>query len=253
MDDNSEQKKSRLTALLERGSTLITRDDSVRQGEDGLLLDRRSYLAVAGVTTAALAGCASRDSGETVRPVSAFGYGGGEVLRQTSSLSVSESEPNEREGNANAIGLGATVTGTLTVSDSDWYTVDFSAGNEITVEFSRDAPTGVTAIILYGPDGTYSNLRYITTDDPVSMTQMAETSGTHFIQVVDTQNSDGGYTMTVSDGTMTTPTETATPEATETATPVVTETRTVTSTATPAEDDYGEQGYGDYGYGGIAT
>ena len=269
MDDNSERKKTGLTGLLERGNQLLTRDTEGSSSEDGLLMDRRTYLAAAGLTTAGIAGCADLDSGGTVQPVSAFGYGGGQTLQQTSSLTVSESEPNNRQGSADAITTGATVTGTLAVNDSDWYVIDLSAGSDVTVEFSRDGASGVTAMILYDPDGEFCNLRYVSTDDPVSMAQTIETGGTYFLQIVDTQDSDSGYTVTVTDGATggetetatpvvtetatptTEQTETATPERTETATPVVTETATPTGTAT--EDDYGEQGYGDYGYGGIAT
>ncbi|MFC6755678.1 MULTISPECIES: hypothetical protein [Haloarcula] len=245
MDDNSERKKTGLTGLFERGNRFITRDSSSSSEQDGLVLDRRSYLAAAGLTTAALAGCADLGGDETVRPVSAYGYGGSAALQQTSSLTVSESEPNDRESSADAVSLGATVDATLTANDSDWYVVELAAGDDMVVEFSREAPDGVTAVILYDPDGTYSNLRYVSTDDPVTVAQTAETSGTYYIQVVDTQESDGDYTMTVGDGTTATPTPTET--ETETATP------TATETATPVEDEYGEQGYGEYGYGGIAA
>jgi hypothetical protein len=251
MEDNSEQEKTGLTGLLHRGNRLLTRDSETRSGE--LRLDRRSYLAAAGLTTATLAGCAGLGSGNTVNPVSSFGYGGQPVLQQTSSLSVSESEPNDREGNADAISRGATVSATLSVSDSDWYLIELSAGDDVVIEFSRTAPTGVTAVILYNPDGTYNNLRYVSTDEPVTFAQTAATSGTYFLQVVDTQDSDGNYTMTVGDGTTATPGDTATPTPEDTATPVVTETATSTDTATAVEDDYGEQGYGEYGYGGIAA
>jgi len=251
MDDTSEQNKEELTEPLDQGSSHIPQDSAEETTDkDGLLMDRRTYLAAAGLTTAALAGCTSRDRSETVSPVSAFGYGGSPTLQQTSSLTVSESEPNDREGSADAIDVGTTVSGTLTANDSDWYVVDLSGGSDVAVKFSRTASVGITAVILYDPDGKFSNLRYVSTDEPVAMVQTIETTGTYFVQVVNTQGSDGGYTVTVRDGT-TTPTETATPVATptETATPVA----TPTDTATPAEDDYGEQGYGDYGYGGIAV
>jgi len=182
MDDNSERKKKGLTALLDRGSQVITRDSKGEtSSEDGLLMDRRTYLAAAGLTTAAMAGCTGRDRSETVRPMSAFGYGGSPALQQTSSLTVSESEPNDREGNADAISLGTTVSATLTVNDSDWYLVDLSSGSEVTVEFSRSASSGVTAVILYDTDGTFSNLRYVSTDEPVAMTQTVESTGTYFL------------------------------------------------------------------------
>ncbi|MDS0258350.1 hypothetical protein NDI56_02870 [Haloarcula sp. S1CR25-12] len=223
-----------------------------------MLLDRRSYLAAAGATTVALAGCADLGAGSAVQPVSSFGYGGEPVLRQSSSLSVSEAEPNDSEGSANAISMGATVAGSLTASDSDWYTIELSTGDDVAIEFSRSATTGITAVILYDPAGEFSNLRYVSTDQPVTVAQTAETSGTYYVQVVDTQDSDGDYTLTVGNGTEATPTQTATPTPTETATPEPTATPTETETATPTEtersdDDYGEQGYGDYGYGGISA
>jgi hypothetical protein len=276
MDDTSERDNGMLTALLERGSQFVLREDADETGEktDAMLLDRRSYLAAAGLTTATLAGCAGRSRETTVKPVSAFGYGGSSVLQQTSSLSVSESEPNDGEGNANAIRVGATVSATLTASDSDWYTVDLSSGDDVSVEFTRTSATGITAVILYDPNGEFSNLRYVSNDQPVVVAKTVEMTGTYFIQVVDTQNSDGDYTLTVGNGDTATPTPTSTETGTETetetvtSTPTPTETETATATPTPTatptesetatatpitEDDYGEQGYGDYGYGGVAT
>lgn len=239
MDNNSDQKNGILSALLDRGRWSIPRTEA-GSNDDGITLDRRSYLAAAGLTTAALAGCTGRDSSETVRPVSAFGYGGGAVLQQTSSLSIAESEPNDRRTDATPVGLGTTVAATLTVSDSDWYTVDLAAGDDIVVEFTRQAPAGITAVILYDPTGQFNDLRYASTDQPVVIAQTAETTGTYYVQVVDTQDSDGEYTLTVDDGTTTeTVTETVTP--------------TPTATAKPLEDDYGEQSYGEYGYGGVST
>jgi len=259
MDDTSEQENGILTALLEWSSSDVTREDAGtgaqadgNESSGSLVLNRRSYLAAAGATTATVAGCADLGRSGTVSPVSSFGYGGAPALQQTSSLSVSESEPNDTEGNADSVTIGSTVTAALTASDSDWYMVDLSAGDETVIEFSRDAASGVTAVILYDPNGEYSNLRYVSTDEPVAFGQTAETSGTHYVQVVDIQNSDGGYTLTVTNGSAT-ETATATPTETETATATETETTTATPTATPtSEDDYGEQGYGEYGYGGIA-
>jgi len=243
MDDNSDQENGILSALQDRGRRDIP-GDGAGGNDGGTTLDRRSYLVAAGLTTAALAGCTGRDASETVPPVSAFGYGGGPVLQQTDSLSIAESEPNDRRTDATPVGLGSTVAATLTVSDSDWYTVDLTAGDEVVAEFTRQAPTGITAVILYDPDGQFSNLRYVSTDQPVVVAQTAGTTGTYYIQVVDTQESDGEYTLTVGDGTAS---ETTTETVTET------ETETATETATPVEDDFGEQGYGEYGYGGIST
>jgi hypothetical protein len=54
----------------------------------------------------------------------------------------------------------------------------------------------------------------------VSFSEPAETSGTHFLQIVDTQSSDGDYTLTVApDGNDQTETQTSTPTPTPTPTP----------------------------------
>jgi len=264
MDDTSEGETGLRTALFRCSRRFVPWDNTEESNENigGTALTRRSYLAATGLTTAALAGCADLASG-TVSPVSTFGYGGGPALQQPSSLSVSESEPNDSEASADAVRVGATVTATLDRSDSDWYTVGLSRGDEVAIEFARTAPTGVTAVILYDPDGEYSNLRYVSTDQPVVVGKTVEQSGTYYVQVVDTQDSDGSYTLHVGTGTDTptaTPTETPTVTPTETPTVTPTDTPTVTPTDTPTvtptdtptlEDDYGEQGYGAYGYGGI--
>lgn len=232
----------------------------------GLSLTRRSYLAGAGTAAVALAGCAGQTTESVVQPLTVFGYGGGTVIQQSESLSMSvtESEPNDTRQAAMGIGLGTTIDGDLTQYDSDWYAFDVSSGEQLVVTFRRSSPTGVTAVIVYDTDGVFSNLRYVSTDGEVAFGVDAETGGTHYVQVVDTQSSDGPYTLKVgrTSGTGTpttteTPTTTDTPTTTET--PTVTETPTTTepgtatptSTATPIEDDYGEQGYGDFGYGGV--
>jgi hypothetical protein len=229
-------------------------DEAATDADAGaVVLDRRSLLAAAGVAAASVAGCAGTNEPSTVEPVSAFGFGGAPVIQQAStlSLSVSESEPNDTEGNAMEIDYGTTVTGRLTVSDSDWYAVELPSDDDTVVSFERAAPTGVTAVILYEPSGQFDNLRYVTTDQPVSFSPTVEASGTHYVQVVDTQDSAGTYKLLVGrGGTVTaTPTETATP----TATPTETATPTATSTATASETDYGTQGYGEYGYGGVSA
>lgn len=239
MDDISNQDETVRTGSTDKGKQSLRGSNTDKSGEDtdDMGLTRRSYLAAAGLTTAAFAGCADR-ARETVKPVSSFGYGGTPALQQSSSLSVAESEPNDVEANADALTLGATVTATLTVNDGDWYTVDLSKGDDVSIEFTRAGATGVTAVILYDPNGEYSNLRYVSTDEPVVVAKTAALSGTYYIQVVDTQDSDGDYTLTVGTGTTPTETETATPTETETAT---------------ATDDYGKQRYGEYGYGGITA
>ena len=221
----------------------------------GLSLSRRSYLACAGTTAAAVAGCAGRTERSTVQPLTVFGYGGSTVIHQSQSLSMSvtEAEPNDTHEAAMRVDLGTMVSGDLGPSDSDWYAVEISSGQQMAVTFQRSPQTGVTAVIVYDADGVFTNLRYVSTDEEVAFEVTAETSGTHHVQVVDTQSSDGAYTLTLASASAT-DTPVSTDSGTETTTPTATSTPTTTSTptATSTADDYGEQGYGEYGYGGIA-
>jgi cell division septation protein DedD len=295
MDDKAECGKEDITNTLSDGHDSSQSDTDAGDGEsDGtvtgedsatIMIDRRSLLAAAGVATASLAGCAGTGDGLTLQPISTFGFGGAAAIQQPStlSLSVSELNPNDTRADAMAIDYGTTVTGELTPSDSDWYAVDLSSGENAVITFQRVPVTGVTAVILYDPSGQFSNLRYVTTDRAVSFSQTVETIGTHYIQVVDTQDSAGDYRLVVGDhdmatgtatptptetATMTpietatrtdtaTPTETATTTATATptptATPTATPTETATSTPTDSGSDYGTQGYGEYGYGGVSA
>lgn len=202
-------------------------------------LTRRSYLLGAGTTVAALAGCTGRAETAVVSPVTVFSYGGGAAIRQSETVStqITESEPNDTQQNATGVTLGTRIDGSLEPSDSDWYALEMSSGQGMAVTFQRSSQTGVTAVIAYDADGNFSNLRYVSTDEAVSFDVTAEISGTHHVQVVDTQSSDGAYTLSLESASAT--------ESTDT------DSGTETPTSPSIEDDYGEQGYGEYGYGGI--
>ena len=220
-----------------RGAEAGETDNGGSSSDGGLT--RRSYLASAGATAAALAGCTGRTSQPVVTPVTVFGFGGGTAIRQSEepSTSVAESEPNDTRGAATPVALGERVRGDLRPSDSDWYALEMSSGQQLAVTFSRSSQTGVTAVIVYDADGVFSNLRYVSTDETVGFEVTAESSGTHHVQVVDTQSSDGAYTLTLENASAT-----ETPDS---------DSGTETPAPTPVEDDYGQQGYGEYGYGGI--
>lgn len=213
-------------------------EDTDGGASSGVNLSRRSYLAGAGATAAALAGCAGRTEQTFVKPVTVFSYGGGAAIRQSRQLStsVAESEPNDTQQAATSVALGTSVGGYLEPSDSDWYALELSSGQRMAVTLERSSQTGVTAVIVYGADGVFSNLRYVSTDEAVTFEVTAETSGTHHVQVVDTQSSDGAYSLTLESASAT---ETADGTDSGTETPI------------SVEDDYGEQAYGEYGYGGI--
>lgn len=211
----------------------------------GVTLSRRSLLSAVGVTAASMAGCVGDSSkGAELSSFTAYGFGGTPIMTQ-STQSVTESESNDRQATAMPVELGSVISGSLTQNDSDYYSVTLSSGEELTIEFDRTAETGMTAVIVFEPDGDLGNLRYVPSDDPLVFTETAEMSGTHYVQVVDTQNSATDYSLalTSTGGSTDTPTATETPTETETTTP--------SETTTPV-DDYGQQGYGQYGYGGIA-
>lgn len=258
----------------------MTRNPTDRtDGDDSI--DRRTYLQLAGATAgaAALAGCGDLlDGGSSGDTTLHFGYGGGPFLLSASTaaaLAASESEPNDACANANPIDLDTDVGGTLESAGVDWYSVDLSAGDEVDVLFDRVPSTGVTNVVLYGPDCTFLTLRQVGTDQQIGLSLTAEESGTHYVEVADVEEAAGDYAVRVDTGQTTatpspTPTDTATatpsptdtatatpsPTPTATATPsptaTATSTPTATATATDVADEYGEQGYGEYGYGGVA-
>jgi hypothetical protein len=177
-----------------------------------------------------------------LQALSVYGYGGDQVLASASeTVTVSESEPNDSQGEAMSVSLGTEIAGQLERAGVDWFAFDADSGETVTARFTRSATDGVTSVVLYGPDGDFGDLVFVGSDDPVDLVETVETAGTHYVEVVDVQNSDGDYTLALTSGS----TSTSTP------TPTSTPTVTATPTATTVEDDYGEQSYGEYGYGGV--
>lgn len=210
----------------------------------GVSLSRRSVLSAVGVTAASMAGCVGGPSSDTeLSSFVAYGFGGTPIMQQ-STQSVTESEPNDTQASAMPIEIGSVVSGTLTRNDSDYYSVTLASGEKLTVEFDRTAETGMTVVIVFGPDGDLGNIRYVPSDDPMVFTEVAEMSGTYYVQVVDTQDSASDYSLTLTSNGESTETPTATATPTENSTP--------TESTTPV-DDYGQQGYGQYGYGGMSV
>lgn len=223
---------------------------------DDLPLNRRTYLALAGALATSAAGCLGEaDNPVTmVEPLAVFGYGGKFVMetdsRTVNTASTSEVEPNDSADNATVIETGMEVTGELQAAEVDWFAFDASADEEFTVEFVRASASGVSAVLLYDPDGQHLNLRYVGSDAPVALSGVAAQTGRHLVEVADIEAGSGSYTLTVSaSGSTGTPTETPSPTPTPTETPTV----TATPTATPKTVAYGVQGYGELGYGGIGT
>lgn len=204
---------------------------------DGTMIDRRSVLKSGGAAVGLLAGLNIGLADQVqAQSVESFGYGGASVMQQSAQdVTVAESEPNDRRANAMEIDLGTSVTASLTASDSDWYAVDLSSGDEPVVTFDRKAESGISALVFFGPDGGLNNLRYVPDDEPLTFRPAVDASGMHYLQVVDTQDSASDYALTI---------EAESDEETSTPTP---------TTDTSTTDEYGEQTYGEYGYGGVAA
>lgn len=269
MDETNPARKDAITSDGDpRNSGLLNSraDDPPAEDEDtstasGITLGRRSLLTVVGAAAVSLSGCASVSGSDTkLSPFAAYGFGGTPVMQQNSqSVTVGEAEPNDRQATAMEVASGSAVSGSLTQSDSDYYAIELSSGSDLTIEFDRAAEAGVTAVVVFTPDGNLSNIRYVSSDEPLAFTETTEEAGTHYVQVVDTQNSAGDYTLALAAGsaptettTTTTPTSTET-ETSNTTTTTPTSTETETDSGQSTEDDYGEQSYGDYGYGGAVA
>jgi hypothetical protein len=250
-----------------------TQRDSNRSKPERIRLGRRSYLKMSGTALAATAALAGYDAATTVperAALSLHGYGGMPVVEQHGSettnalagatradlVAVDETEPNDTKASAQHVGVGSTVDATLAEAEVDWYAFEAARGGRVVLELDRATASGITALILYGPEGDYIDLRYTGSDVPARVDlDRAPTAGTYYAQVVDIQDGSGAYTLDVTDGDTTTTTATPTPEPTATATatpePTATATPTPEPTTTEVDDSFGEQGYGEYGYGGV--
>lgn len=239
MKDTPPPKKGSTTRSRENGRSGLPDDSDVdeEQPDNSMRLSRRSVLLSAGTAACALAGGKfAVTDGVQAQPVESFGYGGLSVMRQSAqTVTVAESEPNDRRGNATAVDLGTTVTARLSPRDSDWYAIDLASEDRPVVEFERNAKDGISALVLFGPDGSLKNLRYVPDDQPLAFEPSIDVSGTHYVQVVDTEDSASDYSLRI------------VPESTDTETSTPTPTPDDSQTA----DEYGNQSYGEYGYGGV--
>jgi hypothetical protein len=242
------------------------------QSTERVRLSRRSYLKMSGTALAATAALVGHESVTSVPEQAALtvhGYGGTPVVKQHGSQTVNalsgdslnqlsaitESEPNDTKSTAQQISVGSSVGATLTPAEVDWYAFSATEGDRVVLKLTRASKYGITALILYGPEGDYIDLRYAGSDAPATVDlDSAPSSSTYYAQVVDIQEGSGDYTLDVTKGdATTTTTTTATPEPTATPTPEPTATPTPEPTATPVDDTFGQQGYGEYGYGGVTS
>jgi len=201
-------------------------------------ITRRAALSSVGLATASLLGCtgATAASGSKSEIASkkpeTFGFGGAPLVSAPTSvenLATTESEPNDRRANATAIETDTPVSGTLSTADIDWFAFH-GTGSEVTIEFTRSTDTGVAIVGIYDSAGNFVNHVYAVGSGSVTVSE-STTEDTHYLQVVDINDGEGEYTITVQTGS-----------------------KSGNDDGTGAQTTtYGVQGYGQYGYGGIVT
>jgi len=251
-------KKSNPNNDSESGWTTETGEGSA----DGGGLNRRSYMKLGTVAAGLLAGCSGAISGygdsENASPGALaddvqFGYGGVALASSTGMLAASaassEQEPNDTRAEAMLVSMNSEVTGQLDAGEVDWFAFDAAGGQQYTVEFDRADAAGVSVVALYDGDGDFLNQVYVGTGDATTLAETPDADVRRYVEIVDVEDSESDYTLTVSDRSSTTTTSTATTTATTT---VTTTSTTTTATTTTIEDEYGEQNYGEYGYGGVS-
>ncbi|MFC6733695.1 hypothetical protein [Haladaptatus sp. DYSN1] len=226
--------------------------DSAEQNDSrGLHLNRRTYLKLASAVVVAGGGAlVLSDDGLEMRPQTVFGYGGAPAADDADAPLVSvagrEREPNDDREVATRIETGSAIQGELDSDEVDWFTFEAESGDELTVEFEREEEEGVTAVALYDRAGHFLDQVYVGSNAPTQLAEHVTETGSYFVQLVDVQDGNSEYTLTVSvtpgetqppTETTQTPTPTATTttesvETTQTTTAETTQTETATETAT---------------------
>ncbi|MFB6105948.1 MAG: LamG-like jellyroll fold domain-containing protein [Halobacteriaceae archaeon] len=208
-------------------------DHSTNDDETGgSSLARRSMLKAAGLAVAAAGGYAGLSAlDEGVEPVVAYGYGGaGTTVPAVTTLG--EAEPNDARTAAMRVDQGTQVTGDLSGPEVDWYACDFAGGDTVVATFDRGTTDGVSAVVIYGPEGQALNRRYVGTGDAVTVSATADATGTYAVQVVNVNSGGGAYTLTVgtAGGGTTTTQQTTTTTTQQPTTKTTTQQPTTTTT-----------------------
>lgn len=197
----------------ENTSNGVSPDEKSTQSSNKYVLNRRKSLkvgaaAIAGLLTGSsigsdTVGAVPSSTAEITQP-SVNSYGGGNTLTEESlmvgsdqSRMLAQTEDNEEIETALEVSPGTTIEATLEPKTVDWITFPAASGDPIEVEYQRSDPQGVTGIILYGPEGNFDELIYAGSDSPVSLGSVASEAGSHFVQIVDVQEGDGDYALTV--------------------------------------------------------
>ena len=219
---NRDGKKGQPTEVTGTGKELLdwltptsgSSQASTEQSPDGSTgaLDRRSYMLLAGGAAAAAvtggaASATAAASGTEIQQPEIYGYGG-ESLQpnggQTTVLgsdavsqTLTQTEENAEREEAMEIVPGAQVNATLEPATVDWFVFDAEEGATITVEYDRETSTGLTGVLLYGPDGQFKEKLYVATGNVHTVRSRADETGEHFVQVIEVKNGDGEYSFSV--------------------------------------------------------
>jgi len=82
---------------------------------------------------------------------------------------------------------------------SDWFVVDATPGETLSVSYDGSGSAGTTALFLYGPDGGLQERVAAEGDTQERLQGIADTSGPHFVQAVG-HGQDTGGAVTVQSG-----------------------------------------------------
>ncbi len=180
--------------------------------ESAHTLDRRTYMLLAGGAAATAvggtaAGGSVSASSATISQPDVYGYGGSSLApngQETSLLgvesfseTVTQTEENAERAEAMEISDGVLVNAHLEEATVDWFAFEASAGDPITVKYDREVSVGITGLILYGPDGSFKDKLYVGSGSVHTLTESANESGEHYLQVIDVTDGAGGYNFTV--------------------------------------------------------
>lgn len=199
-----------LLGWLKPGSSTGSSEEQSAERSDraGSTLDRRSYMMLAsGAAAAAVGGVSSgavaSTTGTTIRQPDVYGYGGNSLDLDGQETTVfnteSSSEPtaratsNSERAEAAEIDIGVIQEATLEAGSVEWFVFEASAGDPITVGYNRETASGITGLILYGPDGGFKDNLYVGTDSSHALASTATEDGAHYLQVIDVVDGAGDY------------------------------------------------------------
>lgn len=160
---------------------------------------RRSFLkaTAAGVGGVGLAAAAVDDAAATVvRPVSAVGRDGTQLLRATRTTVRGADDAGDNATTATVVSTGETVAGALDGDEEDWYAFDVSGETRLRAELSRERDGGVVAASLYDPSGAFLDLMHVD-DGEGTLETRTDAVGGHLLRVTNVRGGSGAYAVSV--------------------------------------------------------